>query len=105
MWEDEDFKELTHEDFDYLVLSVKKCVVIFTASWCAPCKSIKPQIPAIAYEYKVIPFWLDIEKNMDIASQFNVQAIPYIMTMKDGIAIESTTTNNIQKIAEMISSL
>ena len=103
--EDVEFKELTHNDFDYITLSADKCVVIFTAPWCSPCKMIKPMIPAIAQEYGVSSFWVNIEKNMDIASQFKIQAVPFIATMKNGTVVESVATNNIQKISEMISRL
>ena len=105
MWEDAEFKELTSSDFDYLTLSAERCVVIFTAPWCSPCKMIKPMIPAIAKEYKVVPFWVDIEKNMDISTQFKIQAVPFIVTMKDGKVVESFATNNTQKISEMVSKL
>lgn len=105
MWEDVDFKELTSSDFDYLTLNAEKSVVIFTASWCGPCKMIKPRIPELAREFNVTPFWVDIEKNMDLAKQFNVQAVPFIATMKRGVVLESFATNNAQKISEMISKL
>lgn len=105
MWEDVDFKELTSSDFDYLTLNAEKSVVIFTASWCGPCKMIKPRIPELAREFNVMPFWVDIEKNTDLAKQFNVQAVPFIATMKSGIVVESFATNNAQKISEMISRL
>ena len=105
MWEDTEFKELTSSDYDYLTLSAEKCVVIFTASWCGPCKSIKPMIPAIAKEYRVTAFWMDIEKNMDIAQQYKIQAVPFIATMRSGTVVASMATNNVQKITEMISKL
>ena len=105
MWEDADFKELTSSDYDYLTLSAEKCVIIFTAPWCGPCKMVKPKIPAIAQDHKVTAFWLDIEKNMEITQQHNIQAVPFIMTMRGGVVVDSMATNNIQKIAEMVSKL
>ena len=105
MWEDADFKELTSSDYDYLTLSAEKCVIIFTAPWCGPCKMVKPKIPAIAQDHKVTAFWMDIEKNMEITQQNNIQAVPFIMTMRNGTIVDSTATNNIQKITEMISKL
>ena len=105
MWEDIDFKELTTSDYDYLTLNAEKCVIIFTASWCGPCKMVKPKIPAIAKEYKVTAFWMDIEKNMEITQQHNIQAVPFIMTMRNGTVIDSIATNNVQKITELISKL
>lgn len=105
MWEDVDFKELTNSDFDYLTTSAENCVVIFTAPWCSPCKMLKPMIPAIAKEYNITPFWLDIQKNMDIASQFKIQAVPTIATFKGGVLVESFATNDTRKISEMVSRL
>lgn len=105
MWDDANFKELNHSDFDYLTMSADRSVVIFTAPWCGPCKMIKPMIPAVAKEHNVIPFWVDIEKNMDLARQFNVQAVPFVITMKTGVTVESIATSNIQKISEMVSKL
>jgi len=48
---------------------------------------------------------MDIEKNMEITQQHNIQAVPFIMTMRSGVVVDSMATNNVQKITEMISKL
>ena len=105
MQEETTFDELSTDTFENTTKLSEKSVIIFTASWCGPCKSVKPKIPAISKEYGVTPFWIDIEKNMDITQKYNIHAVPFIITMRSGEAVNSMATNNVQKITEMISKL
>lgn len=97
--------ELTSKNFSEVLSAESKSVVIFTASWCGPCRAVKPKIPEIAEENGAKAYWIDAEKNMDLALEYKVQAVPFIATFKNGTLVESFATNNIQKISEMVSNL
>ena len=103
--ENQEFKELTSDNITDHLTQEQKSVVIFTAPWCGPCKMIKPRIPEIASSHGVSAFWVDLDKNPALASSYNIQAVPFIITYKNGSAVESFATNNAQKIEEMISRL
>ena len=53
----------------------------FWATWCPPCKELKPTIEALAAEYagKIEIKSIDADENKDLAQKFNVQAIPTLV--------------------------
>jgi thioredoxin 1 len=69
----EELKNLTKEG---------NVVIYYSASWCVPCKTIKPVIKAlsIAHEGKVTFVNVDIEK-----IETNIKSIPCFVFVKDGI--------------------
>jgi thioredoxin 1 len=53
----------------------------FWATWCPPCKQLKPTIEALEKEYegKIEIKSIDTDQNQDLARKFNVQAIPTLV--------------------------
>jgi thioredoxin 1 len=53
----------------------------FWATWCPPCKELKPTIEALEKEYegKIEIRSIDVDQNKDLAQKFNVQAIPTLV--------------------------
>jgi len=53
----------------------------FWATWCPPCKQLKPTIEALEKEYegKVEVKSIDTDQNQGLAQKFNVQAIPTLV--------------------------
>ena len=53
----------------------------FWATWCPPCKELKPTIEALAKEYegKIEIRSIDSDENKELAQKFNVQAIPTLV--------------------------
>lgn len=66
----------------------KLCVVMFSASWCNPCVNIKKEIcekgMGEQYEDDVTFFCVDIEKNQELAAEFNISSIPVFQFMVCG---------------------
>lgn len=99
----DDFRKLNLNDFDYVIGQCDKAMVLFTASWCGPCKMVKPKMPDLAREHypNLRVFWVDIEECMDLASQYNIQSVPFVATFKSGALFDSTTTSNFSYISNM----
>ena len=79
--------ELSSANFSEKVLNSKGIALVdFWAEWCGPCKMIAPLLDQIADENpgKVLIGKVDVDKNSDIASQYNVRAIPTLLIFKDG---------------------
>lgn len=83
---------LKSEEFENSVLNNNKLVMIdFYAVWCGPCKMVSPIIEEIAEEYKDVcdVFKLDIDVAPDVATKYNVLAVPTIIFFKDGKAVDT----------------
>ena len=66
-------------------------VVMFGASWCAPCKRAKPAVAAKAKEHpKVDSLYLslDDEGMHEIAAMFELRAVPALMAFRDSKPVE-----------------
>ena len=75
------------ENFQKEVLeSVIPVMVDFYADWCGPCKMISPIVEQLAEEYtgalKVGK--VNVDENMNLASQYRIMSIPAIMFFKNG---------------------
>ena len=78
---------ITKENFKDEVLNSDIPVLIdFWASWCGPCRMLSPVISEIAEEYagKVKVCKVNVDEEMELASNFQVSTIPTVIVMKEG---------------------
>ncbi len=61
-------------------------VVDFWAAWCGPCKTVAPEVEALAKQYgaaiKVVK--VDVDANQTAAAQYGVRGIPTIALFEGG---------------------
>ncbi len=63
----------------------KLVIIDFNATWCVPCKTLKPVFEAAAKKYADVTFIsADIEKCPETANAFGVEAVPTVVFMKGG---------------------
>ncbi|KAG7369742.1 thioredoxin [Nitzschia inconspicua] len=54
-----------------------KSVLYFTATWCPPCKAIKPVYEELSSKHSDIAFGkIDVDENSDAALEFNITSVP-----------------------------
>ena len=74
------------ETFHELIRSDPPVLVDFYADWCGPCKAMTPVIKEVAQatagKAKVIK--VDIDKSVQAAQVYNVQAVPTFIIFKKG---------------------
>ena len=72
--------------FKELLKSEKNVLVDFYADWCGPCKAMEPVIREVAknVEGRVKVVKINIDKNVQVAQEYAVQAVPTFMIFKDG---------------------
>jgi thioredoxin 1 len=72
--------------FNELLKKEKAVLVDFYADWCGPCKAMEPVIKEVAknVEGKVKVVKVNIDKNVQAAQQYSVQAVPTFMIFKNG---------------------
>lgn len=84
----------TEQNFDKEVVQSSVPVLVdFWASWCPPCRMLKPELAALAPELegKVRVAFVDVDAEPAIAEAFQVRGIPALFLLKDGEVIDSWT--------------
>ena len=69
------------------IINQENAVVAFTASWCQPCKALKPQFAKAAVIDKDTPYYVvDVDKiGSEYLNQYSIQSIPQIFEMNKGL--------------------
>ena len=81
----ENFKD---KDFDTKIKNEPVVVVQFSASWCSPCKQLRPIMEKLSVEYKdrMKTFYGDIETDaINLGSQCGIRGVPTLIISKKGV--------------------
>lgn len=77
----ETFNKINGHDF---------CVVDFSATWCGPCRMLKPILEDIETLLPDVKFFnVDVDEAEDVARDFRIFSIPTIMVFKKGQAVDT----------------
>ena len=83
-------REITSADFEEVVLKSDKPVLVdFNATWCGPCRMLKPVLDELAAERSDLSVvGVDVDENMDLAEEYGVFSIPCVVLFRDGAEAE-----------------
>lgn len=81
--------EVNEESFKDIVLESKEPVLVdFNATWCGPCKMLRPILEEIASERNFKIASIDADENRELAKEYGVLSIPCLVVIKDGKEIK-----------------
>ena len=70
---------------DEVISSNIPVLVDFNATWCGPCKMIRPILDEIASDNENIKIVsIDVDKQQELASEYGVISIPCLVLFKNG---------------------
>ena len=88
-----------------------KKLVMFSASWCNPCKQAKPifeqiakQIGEAQNEFSDVYFQIiDIDENRKMAEEYDIKGVPTFMLIEDEEEVQRLVgAANVSKIQELL---
>ena len=84
--------ELSGKEIQEKIEKGEKLVIEFYGTWCGPCRILKPIFEKVAKENKtdVQMYFLDVDKNRDLAIKYGVKSIPAIKTFNGATLIETS---------------
>lgn len=82
----------TDQNFQEEVLKSDKPVLVdFWATWCGPCKIVKPVVEKLAETYagKVKVVEVDVDQNQQVSGTYGIMSIPTLMFFKNGQPVKT----------------
>jgi len=78
-------KELDSSKMEEAENSGDTWIVDFWASWCGPCQKLGPIYEEVSEEIDEVEFGkVNMEEHSDLATKYNVRALPTLLIMRDG---------------------
>ena len=73
-------------NFDTIIASDNPVLVDFFATWCGPCQTLAPILKQVKDQLgdKISIIKIDVDKNQQIATRFQVRGVPTLMLYQNG---------------------
>lgn len=75
--------EGNNDNFEKEVLN-GKVLVDFNATWCGPCRMLKPILEDLASTVNTKIVSIDVDNEEELAAKYNISSIPCLILFEDG---------------------
>lgn len=83
-------EEITESQFEEITNSKNLVVIDFYATWCMPCRMLKPIMERVEGKFKDLSFYtLDATDAEEVSKQYRIFSVPTIIAFRDGKKIDS----------------
>ena len=78
-------KEIKENEFESVVLKSKEKVLVdFYATWCGPCRMLRPILDEIAKDETKNIVSIDVDEADELAREYGVMSIPCLVVFQGG---------------------
>lgn len=83
--------EITGQELQEKIKNGEKVIVELYATWCGPCKMLKPIFEKVARENKteVQMYTMDVDANREAASMLGIRSVPTIKSFNMGESVDT----------------
>jgi thioredoxin 1 len=93
-------------DVQQLLDENQRVIIMFSASWCGPCKTFKPKFQNISLENPDVVFaYCDIEETNALATELEIQSVPTVVGFFNGIEEASVVGPSVDRVKELVEKL
>lgn len=83
-------QQIESKDFDAVINGDGLTVVDFSATWCMPCRMLKPIMERVSEKLDTVKFVnLDIDASEDIAKRYRIFSVPTLVAFRSGKKVDS----------------
>ena len=75
-------KEVNEQNFNEELTG--KILVDFNATWCGPCRMLKPILEEVSEEISTKILSVDVDKNENLAREYHISSIPCLILFNNG---------------------
>ena len=92
------------DDFDKILAENKNLPIFvdFNATWCGPCKALKPVIEKTCKDNGFVLVAVDVDNNPDLSEKYGVQGIPFVHLFLNGESVGNFAGNNQEKLNALV---